>query len=505
MQKTRLRINLILIIIFFALAAYQQAYRIGFEWIKIWDEASGAQNAIEMMANKKYFVVHADGEPDHLDVKPPLALWFKIIAYKIFGINEFSVRFPTIVAFWIIMLLFVVFAIWYLKAPEIGWIILIIIASSRGFIYYHVARHGDPDTLLTMFVTGYILSFFIVLEKYPDNYIKYLILTGVSVVGAVYTKSVAGLAPLAGIAVYTISLRNGRRLLTRPSFYLIVLSALAIILTYYLGRELADPGYLKSVFKYEINVLSEYPGKTPKHPETGYYFTWLWKIGFRPWVFLIPIIIIPIIFSKNKVNKRLILYSFTGAVVYLIGQSSALMKNHWYIAPIYPFLWLMLAVSFYEIYQLVIIWIKPLFLKIVLLLLIFSFPFYVGIKMYINMLEYNYIIPGGYIYEPERTGHYLKHIKTVHPDLKDLVALTREHQRQLKFYAKKYQYEDSTSVEITRTINERMLNRKVFVTDTTNDRLLHEAFQLSLMDSAKYGRLYNIEAIRDSGMVFNIK
>jgi hypothetical protein len=49
MQKTRLRLNLILIIIFFALAAYQQAYRIGFEWVKIWDEASGAQNAIEMM------------------------------------------------------------------------------------------------------------------------------------------------------------------------------------------------------------------------------------------------------------------------------------------------------------------------------------------------------------------------------------------------------------------------------------------------------------------------
>jgi hypothetical protein len=128
-----------------------------------------------------------------------------------------------------------------------------------------------------------------------------------------------------------------------------------------------------------------------------------------------------------------------------------------------------------------------------------------GIKMYLKMLQYNYIIPGGYIYEPERTGHYLKHIKTAHPEFKDLVALTKGHQRQLKFYAKKYQYEDSTSVEITGTINEKMLNRKVFVVDTTNSRLLHEAFQVSLLDSAKYGRLYNIEAIKDSSLVFNNK
>lgn len=501
MQKTRLRLNLILIIIFFALAAYQQAYRIGFEWVKIWDEASGAQNAIEMMANKKYFVVHFDGKPDHLDVKPPLALWLKVISYKIFGINEFSVRFPTIVAFWVIMLLFVLFAVWYLKTPEIAWIILFIAASSRGFIYYHVARHGDPDTLLTMFVTGYILSFFIVLEKYPDNYLKYLILTGISVVGAVYTKSVAGLAPLAGIALYTVFLKNGRRLLTRPSFYLTVLSVIVLIMAYYIGRGLSDPGYLKSVLRLEINVVSEYPG-APKHPEPGYYINFLRETGFRPWIFLTPVIIIPLIFSKNKTNKRLILYSFTGAVVYLIGQSSALMKNHWYITPVYPFLWLMLAVSFYEIYQLIITWIKSPILKNMLIVYIFCIPFFLGINMYIQMLKYNYIKPDGYIYEPERGGHYLKHIKTAYPEFKDLVALTKEHPRQLKFYAKKYKYEDSTSVEITRNINARMLNRKVFVMDTTNIKQLYQAFQMSLIDSAKYGRLYNIEAIKDSSLVY---
>lgn len=505
MQKTRLWLNLILIIIFFGLAAYQQAYRISYEWVKIWDEASGAQNAIEMMANKKYFVVHCDGKPDHLDVKPPLALWLKIISYKIFGITEFSVRFPTIVSFWIILLLFTAFAIWYLKAPEIAWIILFIAASSRGFIYYHIARHGDPDTLLTMFVTGYILSFFIVLEKYPENYIKYLILTGISVAGAVYTKSVAGLAPLAGIALYTIIFKNGRRLFTRYPFYLTVLSVLIVIIAYYIGRGLSDPEYLKSVLKYEINVVSEYPGITPKHPEPVYYLNFLWQKGFKPWIYFTPCIIIPLIFSKNNVHKRLILYSFMGAAVYLIGQSSALMKNHWYIAPVYPLLWLMLAVSFYEIFHLIMAWIKPIILRIVVLISIFFFPIFLGVKMYVKMIEYNYIIPGGYIYEPERTGHYLKHIKTVHPEFKDLVALTPYHQRQLKFYVKKYQYEDSTAVEITTAIHERMLHRKVFVTDTISKRLLREAFHVTLIDSAKYGRLYYIEEIKDSSVVYKME
>jgi 4-amino-4-deoxy-L-arabinose transferase-like glycosyltransferase len=501
MQKTRLRLNLILIILFFALAAFQQAYRIGYEWIKIWDEASGAQNAIEMMANKKFFVVHCDGKPDHLDVKPPLALWLKIISYKIFGINEFAVRFPTIIAFWITMLFFVLFAVRYLKTPEIAWIILFIAASSRGFIIYHVARHGDPDTLLTMFVTGYILSFFIVLEKFPDNYRKYLIFTGLSVVGAVYTKSVTGLAPLAGIALYMLFIKNGRKLLTKQSFYLTVLSVILIILAYYLGRESADPGYLKSVLRLEIKVVSEYPGITPKHPEPGYYFNFLWETGFRPWIFFIPVSLIPLFLSDNKRNKRLILYSLTGAVIYLLGQSSALMKNHWYIAPIYPFLWLTLAVSFYEISQLVVKWVKSLSLRIIISICIFFLPVFLGVRMYIQMINYNYITPGGYIYEPERTGHYLKHIKNKYPEYKDLIALTKEHQRQVKFYAKKYKYEDSTIVEIARSINGGMLNRKVFVTDSTNRKLLMEAFHVNIIDSAQYGRLYYIDSIKDSSLV----
>jgi 4-amino-4-deoxy-L-arabinose transferase-like glycosyltransferase len=502
MQRTRLRLNIILIIIFFSLAAFQQAYRIGSESIKIWDESSGAQNAIEMMTNKKFFIVYSDGKPDHLDVKPPLALWLKIISYKIFGINEFSVRFPTIVAFWMIMLFIVLFAVYFLKIPEIAWITLLIAASSRGFIIYHIARHGDPDTLLTMFVTGYLLCFFIVLEKYPHSYIKYLIITGLSVIGAVYTKSIAGIAPLAGIALYTLFHKKGRQLLTRPSFYLTLGSVILIILAYYIGRELSDPGYLKSVFKYEINVLSEYPGKVPKHPEFGYYFNFLWEKGFRPWIYFIPVSILALIFSNNQRNKRLILYLLTGASVYLMGQSAALMKNHWYIAPVYPFLWLLLAVSFYEIFMLILKWFKPLSLKIIVSILLFFIPVFLGTRMYIKMLNYNYIIPGGYIYEPERTGNYLKHIKNAFPEFKDLIALTTEHQRQLKFYAKKYQYEDSTSVEITRSLNPDMVKRKVFVTDSVNRKLLIKAFNVSLLDSAKYGRLYQVEGIKDSTLIY---
>jgi len=504
MQKSRLVINTLLIIIFFALAVFQQAYRIGYEWIKIWDESSGAQNAIEMMVNKKYFVVHSDGQPDHLDVKPPLALWLKIISYKMFGINEFAVRFPTIVAFWITMLLFVLFAVRYLRIPEIAWIILFIAASSRGFICYHVARHGDPDTLLTMFVTGYILSFFIILEKFPDRYLKYMIFIGLSVVGAVYTKSVAGLAPLAGIALYTLFIKNGRKLLARPSFYMTILSVIFVILVYYIGRELSDPGYLKSVFRQEINVLSEYTGQTPKHPEPGYYFMFLWNTGFRPWIFLISVSIIPLFLSDNQRNKRLILYSLTGAIIFLLGQSSALMKNHWYIAPIFPFLWLTLAVSFYEISLLILRWARSLSLRIALLIIIFFFPVFLGARKCIQMINYNYIIPGGYIYEPERAGHYLKYIKSEHPEIKDLVNLTQydqRHVRQLKFYAKKYKYEDNTSVEITRSINSGMINRKIFVVDSIDRKLLLEAFNVNIIDSAQYGRLYYVNSIKDSSLV----
>jgi len=499
MQKAVTIINIILIVIFFALAAFQQSYRIGFEQIKIWDEASGAQNAIEMMDNKKYIVVHYDGEPDHWDVKPPLSLWFKIISYKIFGISEFAVRFPTIVSVWLTMLLLVIFAVRWLNIPEIAWFLLLIMASTWGYMGYHVARHGDPDAMLTFFVTGYILCFFIILESRPEKHVKYLILIGVFIVGAVYTKSISGIAPLAGIFLYTLLIPAGRKLLRQPNLYIAIAAVIFMILAYYLGRELLDPGYLKSVLQMELGLFGEYPDKI-KHPEFIFYIDYLIEAGFKPWIFYIPICVIPLIFSKNRKHKRLLLYTLISAFTLILGYSLSVTKNEWYIAPVYPLLWIVLAMSFYEIFHLISKHIIPISAKIALILILVFLPVFTGMDRYIDIYRNNYRKEGDYIYEPERLGHYLRHIKTTYPEIKYLVAFTQRIPKQLKFYAKKYNYEDGTVVDIIEVLNHNLVNKKVFITDLENQELLISTYQTTLIDSTQYGKLFQIEQVKDSLM-----
>ena len=78
------------------------------EQIKIWDEASSAKNAIDMLKNGNFFIQYDDGNPVRDDLKPPFVLWLKMISYKIFGINEVSVRLPSIIASVLTLLV-----IWY--------------------------------------------------------------------------------------------------------------------------------------------------------------------------------------------------------------------------------------------------------------------------------------------------------------------------------------------------------------------------------------------------------
>src|SRR5690242_955714 len=63
--------------------------------IRMWDEATYANNAIDMLSFDNPLVVEHMGQPDMYNTKPPLVIWLQAAAMKIFGINEWSVRMPS--------------------------------------------------------------------------------------------------------------------------------------------------------------------------------------------------------------------------------------------------------------------------------------------------------------------------------------------------------------------------------------------------------------------------
>ncbi len=471
---------------------YQVFFRIDQEPVKIWDEASSAKNAVEMLYNKNYLVVHSDGKPDHFDTRPPMSVWTKVFFYRFFGINQLSVRLPSIAAAFLTFILLILFLYKLFKDYKYIFAILILIGSTMGYNTYHVARTGDPDVLLTFFTTAYILIFFLILEFYPKHRLRYYVLLGVAVIGAVFTKSILGLAPLAGLLIYTFTQRSGYKLLKDYRFHLCWFVSLLVIAGYYLLREQVDPGYLVAVSKMEFNVINK--PLVVKHPEFNFYYNYLKEIGFAPFFSYLYIPFIPLFFSKNNRARRLMLYSLLGASFYLLGQSSVTIKNEWYIAPIYPFLWLFAAVGYVETANIVANFKKNDWWKAFVFLSALALLLYISIPQYFYITEKNTSNPYQYEYPPERAGKFIESVKKNKPEIKNITILSPHPDRQMKFYANKYKFEDSTRVEIFHSWPKtELVGKNILVCEDSIKQKLERIYQFRLVHQEKYCNLYYIE------------
>lgn len=474
----------------FLAAVYQLVQNVSKEQVKIWDEAFTAQNAIEMLENGNCLVIHYDGEPDHVNTRPPMAVWTKVISYKLFGINEFSVRFPSLVASILTLLVLMIFALKFLRDPLFAFIMLILAASTAGYMHYHVARTGDPESLLTFFVTCYLILYFILLEKYPGNRVLYLILTGTAVVMAAWTKSIAGLSPLAGVAVYTLLQKRGHRVLKDWRFHVTWVATLMVILTYYLAREILDPGYLQAVVRMEFSIITD--PYVIKHPRFDYYFTYLQDLGFPPFMNFWFIPLIPLVAGKNNVIRRLLLYALLGGGIYLLGMSSATLKNEWYIAPVYPFLWIWFGAGLAGTLRIISRFFrKERIRQMVIVLLFLAFAWY-SYPVYMEVLDKNYhAATTDYIYPPERTGRFLNEVKKGEDDLDSIKIIEYEPPRQVKFYMKKYEYLEGTDFTLyNKYPDSGLYNSHVIVCgDSLRDRIRSE-YHHEVIREGKYCTLY---------------
>ena len=131
--------------------------------IRLWDESRLAINAYEMYYHGNYLIPTFDGAPDMWNTKPPLMVWLQVFFMKIFGVNEWAIRLPSALAalFTCILLMFI--AVRYVKNFWFGFICVLVLITSRGYVGEHASRTGDYDALLAFFTTLSCLSFFVFL------------------------------------------------------------------------------------------------------------------------------------------------------------------------------------------------------------------------------------------------------------------------------------------------------------------------------------------------------
>jgi len=208
--------------------------------------------------------------------KPIMFYWELLIAYKIFGVNEFASRFfPALFAMLGLFLTYLFGAKVYDK--KVGFAAAVMLATSLEYWYLSHAVITDM-TLLVMFSLT-LMSFFLGYRAgKPQFYLIAFAASGVSVL----TKGPIGFF-LPGLIILIFLAWQGElqhlRKLFRPKNFAILAAIIAIWylpMTFIHGAEFIE-NFL-GVHNFLRATVSEYP-KT----DVWYYYTLVSTIGFFPW------------------------------------------------------------------------------------------------------------------------------------------------------------------------------------------------------------------------------
>lgn len=315
--------------------------------IRIWDEARLAINAYEMLNNGNFIVTYYNGLPDMWNTKPPLLIWIQVVFMKLLGVNEIAVRLPSALAAFFTCFTLLFIAIRYLKQFWFGFIAILVLITSSGYIGLHGTRTGDYESLLALFTTLSALLFFIYTETHKTKHL-YLFFTFLLL--GVFTKSVFGILIVPALFIYTIWTKQLLPLLKNKHFYIGLSSFLLLIIGYYYLRELNNPGYLQAVYENELG--GRYINPIGNHKEgTWFYLTNLMERKFSYWYLLVPCGFVVGFIHKNKLVKKLAVLSGLIVLTHFSVITMAKTKLEWYDFPMYPFLAILVAIFIYHLFD----------------------------------------------------------------------------------------------------------------------------------------------------------
>lgn len=315
--------------------------------IRAYDEARVAINAYEMHKDGNLIVAHFEGKPEMWNTKPPLLLWCQVFWMKIIGVNELAIRLPSALAAVLTCGLLLFFFLRYLHTLELGFIAVLVLITSQGYIHIHATRTGDYDALLTLFTTLGGLLFFIYCETQKAKYLYlFFFFTALSVL----TKSITGVLFLPAIGIYCILQKRLWGLLKNKHFYLGIFMFLWMVGGFYLWREVQNPGYLTAVWQNELG--GRYLEVIEKHT-SGFWYYWTNFKDFRlkEWFIFIPCGMLLGFSIKNEKINRITLFSSLMVVVFFLVISTAETKLEWYDVPMYPFLAILIAIGIYVVFD----------------------------------------------------------------------------------------------------------------------------------------------------------
>ncbi len=355
---------------------------------------------------------------------------------KLFGTTVFSLRLPSAIAGLVIVMYSFFFSKKILNDWRPGFFAGLIVVTSLGFIDYHVARNGDFDAMLAMWIFLYSAQFFVYLQTKER---KYLIFASLFLAFAILTKGIAGSLFVPGLLLIVLINKEYRTILKKKEFYVFVVSGLLLGVSYYFIRELNNPGYIDAVIKNEL--LGRYMEVKEDHRESAWFYLQLLNDShFSTWLYWLPVAIFIVVVTKDEWVKKIGIFVVVQIVCYVLIISFSETKLKWYDAPLYPFMAILIGLAIFQLYVGIKerLDIKKQFQKGLLFLLLCVSTFSVPVQ---TLSKSSLFIEKETSYTGLFYGDFMKNYFDFFPQQKSLRVIYYGYNPHLVFYSTIYQHQ----------------------------------------------------------------
>lgn len=243
--------------------------------------------------------------------KPIFFYWEILLAFGIFGVNEFALRFfPAVFATLGVFLTY--FFATKLYSRKVGFTAAVILATSPG--YWYIAHAIITDMTLFVTISTALMVFFL---SYTEKKPKYLYIAFAAAGVAVLTKGPIGFL-LPGLIIFLFLLSQGNlKYLWRSEILKGLILMLAIISTWYLPMYIMHGKQFLIDFLGVHNFLRATVSEHPKY-DVWYYYAVIFAIGFFVWI--LPVFTVKKLPQLDTRRRFLIIWA---ATVFIVFQSFA--------------------------------------------------------------------------------------------------------------------------------------------------------------------------------------
>lgn len=300
-------------------------------YLNDWDEARHAVNALEMIHSENWITVTYNKVPDMANIKFPLGAWLIAINYKLFGINEVSVRLWSVI-FTILTTILVYLFGSLIQNRWSGILAALIFITSMQVVTGHAGITGDYDAGASFFVT---LSLLIFLFSYKTRKRSFIFLSMAAVgLGIMYKSFVPGLIPIFIISTFVLLSKDKKTFFNLKTLLISALIIIAIISPWLIARSVSDNSFVPKLLNFDYWQRLTVP--VDGHSGSFWFYLTQMGDGFYPWIYFLPLGLILVFmgYVKNKYKECLflLLWFFTIFLLFSIATT----KNYWYILPVFP-------------------------------------------------------------------------------------------------------------------------------------------------------------------------